>query len=162
MGITNEASLPWIEVRAPHGEAVILRKRLAHSAGGRQIGCSLSSIPAGKRGWPYHWHAANEEALFVLSGSARLRTPSGETQLHPGDYVALVAGPEGAHQIVNDGASDFTYLAISTMAATDITVEPDSGKVGLFGGAAPGGSPEQRTIFKFLRADAEVDYWDGE
>jgi hypothetical protein len=38
----------------------------------------------------------------------------------------------------------------------------DSGKVGIFGGAAPGGPKEKRTFNTFLRDDAEVDYYDGE
>jgi hypothetical protein len=41
-------------------------------------------------------------------------------------------------------------------------VYPDSGKVGIFGGAAPGGPKEERTFSKFLRGDAEVGYYDGE
>jgi hypothetical protein len=41
-------------------------------------------------------------------------------------------------------------------------VYPDSGKVGVFGGAAPGGPKEVRTFSKFLRGDAEVGYYVGE
>jgi hypothetical protein len=41
-------------------------------------------------------------------------------------------------------------------------VYPDSGKVGIFGGAAPGGRKEKRPFSKFLRGDAEVGYYDGE
>ena len=41
-------------------------------------------------------------------------------------------------------------------------VYPDSGKVGIFGGAAPGGLKEERTFSKFLRDGAEVGYYDGE
>jgi hypothetical protein len=48
------------------------------------------------------------------------------------------------------------------MIPADITVYPDSGKVGLFGGSAPGGRKEDRFLDGFLRLDARVDYWDGE
>ncbi len=48
------------------------------------------------------------------------------------------------------------------MEAPDVMVYPDSGKVGIFGGAAPGGPEEERTFSKFLRTDAEVGYYDGE
>jgi hypothetical protein len=44
----------------------------------------------------------------------------------------------------------------------DVMVYPDSGKVGIFGGAAPGGPKEKRTLSKFLRGDVEVGYYDGE
>lgn len=160
--VVNPSQLEWIEVAAPHGEAVILRKRLAQASGGRQLGCSLTRIPQGKRGWPFHWHAANEEALYVISGTARLRLMESEERLAPGDWISLPAGPEGAHQLFADGDEDFVYLAISTMLPTDMSVEPDSNKVVLFAGSAPGGTPEERTLSKFLRLDAEVDFWHGE
>ncbi len=41
-------------------------------------------------------------------------------------------------------------------------VYPDSGKIGMFAGAAPGGPKAKRTFSKFLRSDAEVGYFDGE
>jgi hypothetical protein len=43
-----------------------------------------------------------------------------------------------------------------------VMIYPDSGKVGIFGGAAPGGPKEKRIFNKFLRGDAEVDYYNGE
>jgi hypothetical protein len=48
------------------------------------------------------------------------------------------------------------------MAEPDIIVYPDSGKVGLFAGSAPGGPKEKRTLHKYLKKDAEVGYFDGE
>jgi hypothetical protein len=48
------------------------------------------------------------------------------------------------------------------MLEPDVMIYPDSGKVGIFGGAAPGGPKEKRTFKTFLRGDAEVDYYDGE
>jgi hypothetical protein len=47
------------------------------------------------------------------------------------------------------------------MIDPDITEFPDTGKVGLFAGAPPGGSAS-RTLQAFLRGDAEVDYFEGE
>ena len=41
-------------------------------------------------------------------------------------------------------------------------VYPDSDKIGLFAGSAPGGPKEKRTFSKFLRGDAEVEYYEGE
>ena len=48
------------------------------------------------------------------------------------------------------------------MIEPDVIVYPDSGQVGIFGGAAPGGPKEVRTFSKFLRGDAEVGYYVGE
>ena len=48
------------------------------------------------------------------------------------------------------------------MRHPDILVYPDSGKVGVFAGAAPGGPPQELTLRKFLSLSGEVNYWEGE
>lgn len=48
------------------------------------------------------------------------------------------------------------------MIEPDIMGYPDSGKIGVFAGAAPGGKKGERTLSKFFTAAAEVDYWEGE
>jgi uncharacterized cupin superfamily protein len=119
-------------------------------------------VPRGRRARPYHYHLANEEAVYVLEGSGTLRIGGEEIQVSEGDYVALPARAQAAHQIVNDSEVVLRYLCFSTMLEPDVMIYPDSGKVGIFGGAAPGGPKEKRTFNTFLRGDAEVDYYDGE
>ena len=48
------------------------------------------------------------------------------------------------------------------MVEPDVLVYPDSKKIGLFSGAAPGAPKEERTMHKYLRNDAEICYYDGE
>ena len=100
--------------------------------------------------------------MYVLEGWGTLRIGGEEVRVSKGDYMALPAGAEAAHQIVNDSETVLRYLCFSTMEAPYVMVYPDSGKVGIFGGAAPGGPKEVRTFSKFLQGDAEVDYYDGE
>jgi uncharacterized cupin superfamily protein len=76
--------------------------------------------------------------------------------------VALPARAQAAHEIVNSSEAVLRYLCFSTMVEPDVMVYPDSGKVGIFGGAAPGGRKEERTFSKFLRGDAEVGYYEVE
>ena len=75
--------------------------------------------------------------------------------------MALPAGPESGHRVVNDGDEPLRYLALSTMRDPDVTVYPDSEKVGVFAGSPPGGTDE-RTVHGYYPTDAAVDYWDGE
>lgn len=138
------------------------RRQLGAAAGGAAIGCSHMELPPGKTSWPLHYHCANEEVIFVLEGSGRLRIGDAEVALRPGDYVALPPGPSAPHLVRNDGAVPLRYLALSTMIPVDIAVYPDSGKVGLFAGAAPGGPKEARYLGGYHRAGAAVDYFDGE
>lgn len=157
----NESDLAWsVQTR---GEKYGTRRRqLGAAAGGRELGCSLVELPPGRASWPYHFHLANEEAIYVLEGAATLRLPDGELGLKAGDYVALPAGAASAHQLVNRSGAPCRYLATSTMREPDVTVYPDSGKVGVFAGAAPGGPKEQRTLNAFLPLESAVDYWAGE
>lgn len=147
--------------RTEHGESSFERKRLSAAAGGEDLGCSLYELPAGGRSWPYHYHTGNEEALFVLAGSGSIRHDDGTAPLGPNDYVALPAGESGGHRVVNDGDEPLRYLMLSTMNEPDVTVYPDSGKVGVFAGSPPGGSGE-RTVHGYYRVDDDVDYWAGE
>ncbi len=141
---------------------VFWRKSLSRATGGEKLGCSLYEIPPGRRAWPYHYHLANEEAIYVLEGSGLLRIGEEEVRISRGDYATLPAHAERAHQVINDSDGALRYLCFSTMIEPDVMVYPDSGKVGIFAGAAPGGRKEERTFSKFLRSDAEVDYYAGE
>lgn len=145
-----------------HGSHRFVRRQLGAPAGAKQLGCSHMELAPGERSWPRHWHAANEEAIYVLEGTGSARIGEASVPIRAGDYVALPVGPAHAHQIVNDGDAPLRYLCFSTMLPTDIGVYPDSKKIGVFGGAAPGGPKEERFLSGFLRADATVGYWDGE
>jgi len=159
--VVNENELEWSE--QSHGEKFgHRRKTLGSAAHGEKLGCSLYEVPPGRRAWPYHYHCANEEAIYVLEGSGTLRIGEREVALSCGDYVALSARESGAHQIFNTSNEPLRYLCFSTMVEPDIVVYPDSEKIGLFLGAAPGGPKEKRTLHKYLRNDAEVGYYDGE
>ena len=160
MGRVNEDDLDWDDVE--RGATRFRRKRLAAAAGGERLGCSTYEIPPGGRLWPYHYHAANEEALYVLEGTGTLRL-AGETQaLAPGDYVAFPADERGAHRVLNDGDEPLRCLLVSTMVEPDVTVYPDSGKLGVYVGTPPGGEEAERPVSGYWRLDDEVDYWDGE
>lgn len=154
----NESDLEWQEY--DRGDARFRRKRLAGPAGGDRLGCSLYELEPGDRAWPYHYHTANEEAVYVLSGAGRVRGPDGESPVAAGDYLAFPADEDGGHRVVNDGDEALRYLAFSTMVEPDVTVYPDTGKFGVFVGAPPG-STDERTISGYYRLEDDVEYWEG-
>jgi uncharacterized cupin superfamily protein len=155
----NADDLDWTELE--EGRTKFKRKQLAETADGEELGCSLYELPPGRRSWPYHYHTANEEAIFVLSGTGALRLDGETVPLEEGDYVALPANESGAHRVVNDSDSPLTYLAVSSMNEPDVTVYPDSEKVGVFVGSPPGGR-DGRTLQGYYRQADSVDYWEGE
>jgi hypothetical protein len=48
------------------------------------------------------------------------------------------------------------------MIEPDITAYPDSNKIGIFAGSAPGGAKEKRSFNAYFPTDANTNYWDGE
>lgn len=158
MEAVNADSIEWEETRV--ADAHFRRKSLARAAGGERLGCSLYEIPPGGRDWAYHFHHGNEEALFVLDGEGILQVPGGEIPLRPGDYVALGTGPDSAHRVHNRSDRPLRFLCLSTMEAPDVSEYPESGKLGVFCGTAPGGDASGRTRQGFYDASATVPYWD--
>lgn len=159
MGVVNEDDLDWTEL--DEGNARFRRKRLGAAAEGRDLGCSLFELAPGDEAWPYHYHTANEEALYVLSGTGTLRLDGETHTVSPGDYAAFPADESGGHEIANDGDEPLRYLLVSTMNDPDVAVYPDSGKFGVFVGAPPGRRGE-RSLHGYYRVGDDVDYWDGE
>ncbi len=159
----NESDIGWSETE--RGETAFRRKKLAAAATGdsddANLGCSLYELPAGKRSWPYHYHTGNAEAFYVLAGEGMLRASDDEHPLGPGDYVACPRGADGGHRVVNDGDEPLRYLAVSTMREPDVTVYPDSGKIGVFTRSPPG-SEGDRDVSGYYERGADVAYWDGE
>src|SRR4051812_27158122 len=92
-------------------EGVELRAAIVDEPiGAQHLGGTLLEIAPGGRGWPYHWEAAQEEWLLVLAGTPTVRTPEGEEVLRPGDLVCFPVGPDGAHQVRNDGGEPCRVL----------------------------------------------------
>jgi len=155
--VVHEDDLEWYETdRGSFGQR---RRLLSLSTGGRKLGCSLYELPPGRRSAPYHWHAANEEAIYVLEGEGMLRLAGRETPLRKGCYATLQAGEGGAHQVLNIGTSPLRFLCFSPMLEPDVAFYPDSEKLSVFVGGAPG---TLETTMTTIPAHAECDYWEGE
>ncbi|MFN0061470.1 MAG: cupin domain-containing protein [Myxococcaceae bacterium] len=123
--------------------------------GGDKVKCSLWELPPGKKSFPLHAHHGTEEALFVVSGRAKVRTPEGETQIGPADFVSFPAGGV-AHQLINDSKEPFVYMAMSVSVGLDIVEYPDSKKVACSVGVWP-------NVKRFVFSEAsQVAYFDGE
>lgn len=131
--------------------------------GARKLGYNLTVVEPGKRAFPFHNHHANEEMFFILEGEGQLRYGAEVHPVRAGDVIACVpGGPEHAHQLVNTGAGELRYLAVSTTLDTDIFQYPDSGKFGAVGGRLPGTRPQDATFAGFWSEDGRKEYWDGE
>ncbi len=118
----------------------------------RDLGCAYDIVPPGKRVAPYHLHHAEEELFVILEGSGTLRVAGELLPVGAGDVIAIPAGPEYPHQILNTSDAPLRYLSISTRRSPEVCEYPDSGKVNAFA---------ERRILIQRKADS-LDYWDGE
>ncbi len=150
MNVVRTKDLPWAEA-VNHGPFFQRRKGL----GGERLSAGLWELPPGKRSFPLHAHLVTEEALFVISGTATVRTPEGLTPIGPGDFVHFPPGGP-AHQLVNDGTEPLVYVGLGAGVGADVVEYPDTDKVAAAVGAGP-----SRKRFLFKRG-TQVDYWDGE
>lgn len=168
--VVSASDLDWDEY--DHGGRRFRRKQLGVAAGGEELGTSLYELDPGKRTWPRHYHAGNEEAIYVLGGELTLyleRGADGDTDdravtehdLEPGDYVALPAGPDHAHEVEARGDETARFLVISTMNEPDLSVLVERDAAMLFAGGAPG-NYDDRYISRTVDLEAEADYWDDE
>src|SRR5205823_5222547 len=99
--------------------------------GAKSIGLGVYDLEPGQRTWPYHYHLGLEEWLLVVSGRPTLRSPDGEQVLEPGDVVVFPVGPEGAHQVRNDGEERARVAIFSSKPTLAAAVYPDSAKLGV-------------------------------
>ncbi|WP_152967531.1 cupin domain-containing protein [Pannonibacter phragmitetus] len=160
--VVTLATLP-METQA-HGESFEARKAaVAAPLGATRLGARYVEIPPGKKGWPYHCHLANDEMFVILSGSGILRYGEEEFPLAAGDVAVCPAGgTETAHQLIAGPDEALRYLAISSMHDPDIVEYPDSGKMAVYAGAAPGGDARARRLALTFQRPVAAGYWDGE
>ena len=135
------------------GDFGFRRKRLGAAVGAKGLGVSWFELPPGKKAFPFHFHLANDEAVFVLEGEGVLRSGEEEHPLRAGDYVAFPPGPPG-HQIINRSQAPLRYLALSTMREPEVAIYPDSNKVGVIA--------RGHGISSVHRQRDAVDYYEGE
>ena len=114
---------------------------------------SVYEVPPKKTAYPYHYHKKNEETFYIISGEGILRTPDGERKVNAGELLFFPAGPEGAHKLTNASESEnLVYIDFDAVHDIDITVYPDSEKIGVWG----------MGVNKLYPDNADVDYYEGE
>ena len=135
--IVHENEVDWMELA--HGERIgFRRKLLGQAAGAEKLGCSLFEVAPGKRAWPFHYHFANEEALYILSGSGTLRLGAEEFAVSAGHFVTFRAGPDAAHQLINTGSrTSAIHLLLDHDCARGLWLS-GFGKVGHYRGPRAG------------------------
>ena len=99
-----------------------IKQRLGDAGGLNQFGVNLTRLKPGAASAHRHWHAEEDEFVFIIAGEAMLVDDSGETKLRAGEAAAFPAGEANGHHLVNRSGADVLYLEIGARTPRD-TVE---------------------------------------
>ena len=89
-----------------------------------QFGAHLQVLPPGSRTSILHWHAAEDELIYVLAGTPTLTEGETETLLNPGDCATFKAGVAVGHSFANHNAEPVRLLVVGTRAQQDRVTYP--------------------------------------
>jgi len=95
------------------------RKPLGDAAGLTQFGVNLLLLEPGAWSSQRHWHAGEDEFVFLLSGEVVLVTDAGEEVLQAGDCAGFPKGKRDGHHLVNRSAAPARFLVVGTRDPTD-------------------------------------------
>jgi uncharacterized cupin superfamily protein len=103
--------------------------RYSQAGGLTQFGAYVQTLQPGSRSSDRHWHQAEDEFLYVLSGEATVVEDDGAHVLLAGDSACWPAGAANAHHVHNRSNAPCIYLIVGTRAPRDVVHYPDSGQV---------------------------------
>lgn len=101
------------------------RWRLGDAVGLDQFGVNLLRLPAGAWSSQRHWHAEEDEFLWMLEGELVLVTDEGERVVRAGDCAAFPAGSRDGHCLQNRSTAPARFLAVSNRDDRDWGEYPD-------------------------------------
>lgn len=123
--ILRDAARPWVDADdAAHsvlGTGLgAYRYQLISDLGGlSQFGAFIEELPPGAFSGHRHWHEAEDEMVYVLSGEALLIEDT-ETTLRAGDTACWPAGAAIGHRLANRSTAPLRYLVIGTRHPRDV------------------------------------------
>lgn len=100
------------------GERV--RRALGDAGGLNQFGVNLMRLPPGAWSSQRHWHSAEDEFVWVVSGEVTLVTDEGEQVLRAGDCAAFPKDQPNGHHLINRSGDTAVILEVGTRSDADV------------------------------------------
>jgi uncharacterized cupin superfamily protein len=86
----------------------------------QDFGVNLVTLPDGAWSSQRHWHTAEDEFVYVLSGELILVTDAGETVVKAGECAAFPKNTPDGHHFINRSGADAVYLEVGSRASRDV------------------------------------------
>ena len=90
------------------------RRRLGLAVGLTQFGVNLLELGPGAWSSQRHWHAHEDEFVYIVRGPVVLVTDGGETVLNTGDCAGFKAGECNGYHLQNRGEATAVVLEVGT------------------------------------------------
>lgn len=90
------------------------KRVLGDPLGLKDFGVNLTTLAPGAGSAQRHWHSAEDEFVYVVSGSLTLITDAGEQELGPGMVAGFPAGVQDGHCLVNRSDAPATFLEVGS------------------------------------------------
>jgi uncharacterized cupin superfamily protein len=121
---TRLARLSELPVGRGEGERFAGREevRLAKAVGVTQFGVNQVTLASGARTASRHWHAAEDEFVYVVSGTPTLIDENGPHALEAGSVVGFPAGVPNAHHLVNQSAEPAVLIVVGSRRPGEETI----------------------------------------
>ncbi len=101
-----------------------VRARLGDAAGLTQFGVNRLRLPPGTWSSQRHWHAAEDEFVYVLAGEVVLVSDDGEQVLRAGEYAGFPAGRADGHHLQNRSSEEAIVLEVGSRRPGDAVDYP--------------------------------------
>ena len=90
-----------------------------------QFGVNYTRLAPGAASAHKHWHAKEDELIYLIEGEAVLVEDEGETILRAGDFASFKAGVANGHMMVNRSDRDAVFLEVGTRSLDDVSTYTD-------------------------------------
>jgi uncharacterized cupin superfamily protein len=101
------------------------KRALGDALGLSHYGVNLVELEPGAWSSQRHWHSAEDEFLFVVSGELTLITDAGRQLLGAGMVAGFPAGTADGHHLVNESEQTAVYLEVGDRSDDDEVRYPD-------------------------------------
>jgi len=102
-----------------------IKRAMGDAVGLTHFGVNLVELPPGVYSSQRHWHANEDEFVYVLDGEITLITDGGEQVLGPGMAAGFPAGRADGHVLVNRTGATVRYLEVGDRSADEMVEYSD-------------------------------------
>jgi len=101
------------------------KRALGDLLGLKNFGVNLTTIPPKSASALRHYHARQDEFVYIVSGTPTLVTDDGRQMLQPGMCAGFPAGDANGHCLINETDKEVVYLEVGDRTVGDSVVYPD-------------------------------------